>query len=406
MELQTSRPQNETFAKFYFLLEGAGTLIAWNAILNGLDYFSGKYPEYNADFLLPIAVNLAQVVANFFMPTLSSRFKLQHRIILPLIVLGIILVFLPIEANLLSGTTFGFILIMSLLFILGFFNNIFQGSMSGFVNQFPFKYTSYFLMGTGLAGLIMNALRALAIVSLSNEGELMEIIVYFVAAGLIIAACMVIHPIFTRSYLCKYYVGELKTSELSDDQTVDLIKSVTKPSKGKKMREVIGVFKEVHFFVLLLLFNYLVNFIVFPGVMLEKPLHSMTDDWKVVSMLAMFNLFDIVGKNLAQYRHLYSKWRIFGTVMARMIFIGLFVIQAVTSSIAVFNTVWFGYLNIALFGLTNGFVTTALFILGPEKVDGAKKEVAGFLSIFGLTTGITLGGFLALPLSNLNAHNQ
>lgn len=410
MELLKSRPQNEAFAKLYFTLEGAGTLISWNAILNGLDYFTGKFPEYNADFLLPIAVNLAQVVANFFMPYLSQRLNLQFRIMVPLVVLSIILVFLPIEANLLNGTAFGFILAMLLLFILGFFNNIFQGSMSGFVNQFPFKYVSYFLMGTGLAGLIMNILRSLAIVGLSNAGELIEIIVYFIVAGLIIGACGVIHPIFKKSYFCRYYLGEVEVespNDLSDDQTVDLVKSVTKPrSKGKNMKELISVFKEVHFYVLLLLFTYLVNFIVFPGVMLEKPLHSLRDDWKVVSMLATFNFFDVVGKNLAQHRHLYTKWHILALAIGRILFDVFFAIQAVTSSIAVFNTVWFGYVNISLFGLTNGFVTTALFIMGPEKVEGAKKEVAGFLSIFGLTTGITIGGLLALPLANLNSHNK
>jgi len=53
--------------------------------------------------------------------------------------------------------------------------------------------------------------------------------------------------------------------------------------------------------------------------------------------------------------------------------------------------------NTALFALTNGFCTTAFFVLGPEKVkEDTKKEVAGFLNILGLLSGIFTGTLAAL----------
>ena len=140
--------------------------------------------------------------------------------------------------------------------------------------------------------------------------------------------------------------------------------------------------------------------------MLEKPLNALPIDWKVVSMITTFNLFDVIGKNLAQYRKFYNKTVVAMITMFRFTFDAFFIIQAITSKIDVFNTIWFGYVNIALFGLTNGFVTTASFIMCPEKVAVKKKETAGFLSVFGLTTGLTVGGFIALPLRNLNANNK
>jgi len=68
----------------------------------------------------------------------------------------------------------------------------------------------------------------------------------------------------------------------------------------------------------------------------------------------------------------------------------------------IISSLAFGYINIALFAFTNGFITTASFILGPSEVEGKAKEIAGFLSIMGLTTGITIGNFTALPFANLN----
>ena len=54
-----------------------------------------------------------------------------------------------------------------------------------------------------------------------------------------------------------------------------------------------------------------------------------------------------------------------------------------------------------MFGLTNGFLTNAYFVLGPEKVDADLKESAGFLMVLGLLSGIFAGSMLALTLENI-----
>ena len=54
--------------------------------------------------------------------------------------------------------------------------------------------------------------------------------------------------------------------------------------------------------------------------------------------------------------------------------------------------------NTAMFGLINGFNTTALFVLGPEKVEVSMKEAAGFMMVLGLLGGIFIGTLIALFL--------
>ena len=51
-----------------------------------------------------------------------------------------------------------------------------------------------------------------------------------------------------------------------------------------------------------------------------------------------------------------------------------------------------------MFGLINGFTTTALFVLGPEKVETNLKEAAGFIMVLGLLLGIFIGCMCALFL--------
>jgi hypothetical protein len=296
--------------------------------------------------------------------------------------------------NFVSPQGLRFWIMVIMLFLLGILNNTYQGSMSGYVGQFPFKYISFYLMGTGLAGVVMNILRAFAILALSGASEIIEIIVYFIAAGLILAACGVIHPIFTRSYFCRYYLGGLHSVLNASGNTDELLKSETEINTNKKdFKAMINVFKIVYPTVTILIFTYIQTFISFPGVMLTKPT-DLPSDWQVVSMLAVFNVFDVVGKNIAQYRQYYNRMTCVIVLVLRITLNLFFIFQAFRDW-AVFNTLWFGYINIALFGTTNGFLTTAMFIMGPEKVEGEKKEIAGFLSVFGLTAGITTGSLIA-----------
>jgi equilibrative nucleoside transporter 1/2/3 len=418
MNIKIAPPKNDGIAVFYFALQGMGTLISFNAVLNGLDYFATQYGNYQVPFLLPLAVNIAQFIANFFLPKISSSFSLKARMYAPLTIASCILIFLPIEANIFSGKAIGFYLIMALVSIMGFCNCVYQGSISGFASQFPGKYVSWFLMGTGLAGCVMNILRSIAILCLSNTtgGPLLEIVTYFIAAGIILIICIGIHPVFIRSEICQYYTrasllglsGSESSSDapLVDSMSADDTSAPSSPGVKKDLKTVLTVFKMTKFFVLCLFLNYVLSFLVYPGVLMENPMKALTADWKLVSILFVFNVCDVLGKNIAQYRNLYNKWGVFAVIVLRMAFIGLMVVQALTSQYAIISSLWLTYVNIGLFGLTNGFVTTALFILGPEAVQGALKEIAGFLSIFGLTTGIAVGGLLALTMQNLNAHNM
>ena len=94
-------------------------------------------------------------------------------------------------------------------------------------------------------------------------------------------------------------------------------------------------------------------------------------------------------------------------LMLRFIMFGLFIVQATTVSIPILNTVWFGYLNIALFALTFGFVMVAGFILVPENEKSPEnREVAGFLSVFAINIGTMIGGLLCLFFRNLQVPGE
>lgn len=62
---------------------------------------------------------------------------------------------------------------------------------------------------------------------------------------------------------------------------------------------------------------------------------------------------------------------------------------------ALFSSDWFVILNLALFSITNGYVSTLCAVKAPQTVEGeAKGQVGAFIGIT-ISTGIVTGSLLA-----------
>jgi len=403
--MEDRTPTNK-FTVFYFLMQGIGSMISWNAVLNGIDYFMIKYSSYQVYIIFPIAITLAQLFCCSLILKISQTFSLNLRIIFSYIILSIILVCLPLEAALFEGTTFGFVLILAILFLMGFFNTVVAASMSGIVSLFPAKYASYNMIGTSVAGLAMNALRAFFLVSIRHRpsGDILGILLYFGVAGLFALGCILIHPMFVRSEHYRAYMvkPEEVIPSLAGDKELQLIKRESSSGASRKdIRALLGALKEVYVPLLLMLLTQIQTFTTFPAMMLKKPIEGMPLEWKLVTMIATFQGAAAVGQQLAQYRKYYNRWVVILTIIVRTVFAALFIVQAVETDLEIISTVWFCYLNIILFSATFGFIQTALFILATESVQVDKKEVIGYSTVFIMIFGVCLGAILSLPLRNV-----
>jgi hypothetical protein len=59
--------------------------------------------------------------------------------------------------------------------------------------------------------------------------------------------------------------------------------------------------------------------------------------------------------------------------------------------------------TMAIFALSNGYLTSSLFTLGPKGVKNNYKEAVGFLLSLALIGGICAGTFLALAFKEINS---
>jgi len=411
---ETLNLPDSKIAKLYFLSFGGGCQIGWYAVLNGFDFFHEKYPDYSVKFRFGIAVYLAQFLVTPIMAKISERFNFSSRVIVPFITVGAIIGFLPFQAALYGGTEKGFWMIMQLLFVMGFLNNICYASMIGLTSQLPGEHTTNFLIGSGIAGIGMSLIR-LALTSIISkntaistaEANEISVTIFFVVAAIFIVWCIFLHLAFIKSEFYSIFVEKtnrairLRDSETTGEDDESLFETTGSRDLAKKpgrdFATLFSVWKRTSFYVILIALTYVQMYTVFPGVMLQKPM-DMKESTKLTSLNMVFSIFFLIGKKAGQYRKYYNAQKIAGIILFRFVLMAFFVLQA-NWDLPIFNTMLFGYLNVLLFGFTNGFVTCALFILAPEQIETEKKEVSGFVNVFGLTAGIVLGTFTALPFA-------
>ncbi len=398
---------HDHFATLYFLSLGGAAACGWNAGINCLDYFEAKFPEANVQFAFPLPPYIAQLIAVLLMAKLSDVFSYTTRIVSSLIGVTLITATLPFEAALFKDSEYGVVMILAMLFVLGFSNTLCYASLAGLTSQIEAKYTAYFLIGTAINSLLMNLFREVTLLLFKPETEedILCVGVYFGLTVLYLLFCLILHFRFMKSnfYKSRFDVRTSRRKITCDlDPEINVTETLIDSNEEHKGFRMMGrVFKRIGFYVFLLMVSYIQLLMTIPGLMLKKEIPNISNSAKTVSMLAAFNVFFIVGKKLGQYRQYYNKYIILALVLFRFIFVALFIAQAMSLDLPFINTVWFAYVNIALFGVTLGIVNVALFILGPEQVKPEQKEVAGFLSVLGINVGLILGAILALPFRNI-----
>jgi len=405
-----------TFGLWYFTLQGIGALLGWNAVLSSLDYFDNKFPNFDVNFIFPIAIFVANMILSPNMIYVQQKLSLNIRIAGALAMLGVVMILLPLEAYIFSDTDFGVALILGLLFCLGLANTSQQVSASGFAGIFPFVYVNKYILGTGLAGLIISALRIMILLALGDNantdtGQIIGILLYYGIAAVFLGITIVVHYRFVKTDFCKKTIAdnEKKTLLASQQRAINKTESsaeslestplvAEKSNPWMKLYEGFSLIKLVFMLIVVI---YIQTFMMFPGVMLLKEMSFLNDTWKTVLLAATFNVFDVVGKSLTNYRQYYNSASTTVLVFGRFVFFMPFILMALNMDIPIIGTDYFPFVNIALFALTNGYATSSCFILGPEYVADDKKETAGFITMFGLLFGIFTGSFLALAFTNL-----
>ena len=390
---------------YHFLMLGAGVLLPWSAISTSFDWMSTIYPQSYRPSLCLTVINFVPTLV--FMPlavAYGSQFSFNTRILTPFLVLGVLLTATPFIVRFVPhGPSFFLMCFVS--FAMGSLNSIAQTSVFSLAGCLSSRYTNSVMIGSGLVGVLICVIRCicLGVFGSSGHGLLLSSIAYFVVAGVAMLMC-----IFSQWRIMKNdFVRDQTEKTWRKISPNDLITPLNSTSETEKEVKLQSSFTEVYSQLwqqsVLVFVCFVVTFGVFPTGLLAAQAQDIPYVWFVVLLFLTFNVCDFVGRSLPAV-YLAQGQFLWLVTLSRLIFWVTFPLvgsEQPPNWLFDMDATWFKFLNVALFGLTNGFCCTCSMILGPVQVQDAFKDRAGSIMSTSLVWGIVTGSVLAFCFTPL-----
>jgi equilibrative nucleoside transporter 1/2/3 len=256
-----------------------------------------------------------------------------------------------------------------------------------------------------VAGIIAGGVQIILLIAMpvpSDPTEAQEVqfrsaLIYFTIAGFVLIGAFIAFITMIKSSFVKWHLLNAAKGEkqplmgVNGSDDFDVQPTVSKATVLKKIG--IDAFNVV--------FVFFVSLSLFPGMTYSiKSLNYLPDrqDLYSVILVALFQVFDFVGRTLPQFVMLIpKKFLIFPNIL-RAAFFPLFILCI---SPRLFNNDIWPIVFMIVMSFTNGFFSTLAMIYGPTRVEPHERETAGFMMITFLQSGIFLGLHFAILLNYL-----
>jgi hypothetical protein len=168
------------------------------------------------------------------------------------------------------------------------------------------------------------------------------------------------------------------------------------------LRGVWRVLRQIWPATLAVLVNFIGTFLIIPGVIASIPYRGASEmvradtAWWTVALFLIFSLGDLAGRLLAGYTPRLSGLAVLAYAVAKVAVVPIVVGSARGWSGLASDAV--AGVSVGFAALLNGHCATLAMVEAPRGVEARDKELAGFISVLGLHTGISLGSVLALGL--------
>ena len=429
-QLNSSNINDSKLISYCFGLFGIASLLAWNAIIAQIPFFSYYLGSLNPSVSFPLLNKLFNIPLQFILLIKKKLFPLKFQLIISIIISIICLISLPCfvflsETNKNLGMTATIILIL----IMGLINASLQNGFLSLTSHFPLDKIVFYSTGQGISGIIM-ALLELVVLFYVNTGNTDEDFKYgaFIFFGISVLILLVV--IFALIFLFnsnygKYYLNnENKNKEINKDNSnnlniannensndnintdenisikvyqmekVNIIKPKIEIKQEKKywFFELIYSVKDAIF---LIWFNFFITFSIYPSVYIGQNLFS-TGKFKTNIIILIFCFCNTFGRFIMKYfkpnKHLGYK-----IILGRAVLVILLIFNHycnIIIKISTYATSIFLIVNLIFLSGTNGFDSSLCFGLAPTLVKGEYKGKAGSaVSLFQVIGGVCGSSF-------------
>ncbi|XVE98340.1 hypothetical protein REPUB_Repub03eG0097900 [Reevesia pubescens] len=371
----------------HFLL-GAGNLLPWNAFITAADYFGYLYPTKHVEKVFSVGYMSSSVLVLVVMISsgccsrkLSHRFKMNmgfSMFILSLMVAPTIdWAWHSSWSKERQNATY-FVTVAAVV-ICGLADGLIAGSLIGSAGKLPKQYMQAIFAGTASSGVLVSILRIITKASLPQtpQGLRASAHLYFIVSTVILLCCILCCNLLYKLPVMQQHYRLLQDDPFcSRQQFWTVARKVCWPALG-------------------VLMIYIVTLSIFPGFIAENLESKLLQDWYPVLLITVYNVADFMGKSLTAIYVLQSIKKATLTCISRLLFYPLF-------TACLHGPKWLkGEIPVVvltfMLGLSNGYLTSLLMILGPKMVPVSEAELSAIVLVvflgIGLVSGSVLGWF-------------
>ncbi|KAJ6827365.1 equilibrative nucleotide transporter 3-like isoform X2 [Iris pallida] len=387
-------------AIFVCWLLGNGSLFSWNSMLTIGDYYMVVFPKYHPSRVLTLVYQPFAVGTLLLLTYREARLNTRLRILS-----GFILFFISTLALLiLDVATSGLggigpyigVCIISAAF--GIADAHVQGGLVGDLSYMCPEFMQSFFAGLAVSGALTSSLRLITKAAFENtdDGLRKGAILFFAISTFFELLCVLLYAfVFPKLPIVKYYqakaASELSTKHSSDATAGTIQKQHSQEAEeDPKPKENLGNKELVWLNIDYLLNTYLIYVLtlsIFPGFLSEDTGSHSLGSWYAVVLIAMYNVWDLIGRYvpLIDYVKIKSRRVLTVATLSRFLFIPAFYF---TSK---YGDQGYMIMLTSMLGLTNGYLTVCVFTAAPQGYKGPEQFKLGNLLVLFLLAGIFSG---------------
>ncbi|KAL5759795.1 hypothetical protein ACOSP7_018304 [Xanthoceras sorbifolium] len=389
------KPPEDTFHLAYiiYFILGLGFLLPWNAFITAVDYFSYLYPDASVDRVFAVSYMLVGLFTLLIIVFYAHKSDSYVRINVGLGLFVVALLVAPImDAVYIKGRVGlydGFYVTVGAVMLSGIADALVQGGLIGAAGELPERYMQAIVAGTAGSGVLVSVLRLLtkAVYPQDAHGLRRSANLYFAVSIVVMAICIVLYNVAHRLPVIKYH-QDLKIQAVNEEKEVN--GSLTGAVWRSNVWHVVGQVKWYGFGILLV---YIVTLSIFPGYITEDVYSPVLKDWYGILLITGYNVFDLIGKSLTAVYLLENEKVAIGGSVLRLLFLPLF--WGCLHGPKLFRTEIPVTILTCLLGLTNGYLTSVLLMLGPKVVQLQHAETAGIVIVLFIVIGLAGGSIVA-----------
>jgi hypothetical protein len=406
-------PKNTAGKTFIFILFGLTSLLAWNAILTELNFFSIniKIDPFQYFSFLNFFPN---IILQLILLCKKDLFKVKCQLISGLIASIVLIIIIPLLIIFLNSyETFLNITIIALILIMGLINALLSSGFFAFVSFFPLEMIIALSTGQGFSGILMNVIKY--IITFTTQGmetrksETIGAIAVFSTTATILLICLITLLFSLKTDYFNYYLNMN-----FDTNDIGRITTRTDEEDEEDNQELIDKNKEMTFYEMFCLlididilcaFIYIVTFAVYPVAFADQTIFNL-DIYNFNTILAIYNVFDTLGRYLVSKINPTKKIA-YISILSRTILIFTILFNYYLqkrNKYSTFSSI-FLIINDSLLALSNGIGTTVCFGIAPTLVKNELKGQAGasvsFFTIFGIFLGAIIAIFTKFLLTKI-----